>query len=155
MRARLHVLIVLQCVVFGASCAVLLTFSVFYLFFFFSRTSQGVWFSLRILSVFVSSDCIVVWYSWVGPFVSGYFQVCSMTTPRSTFNNLSADLLPIVSTSTPPSSGDSVAITTASSGASNSLSNQIAVAVAHALQHSLPSFVLRVVQRTTPLQFPT
>ena len=87
---------------------------------------------------FFSSDCIVVWYSWVGPFVSGYFQVCSMTTPRSTFNNLSADLLPIVSTSTPPSSGDSVAITTASSGASNSLSNQIAVAVAHALQHSLP-----------------
>ena len=36
MRARLHVLIVLQCVVFGASCAVLLTFSVFIIIFFFS-----------------------------------------------------------------------------------------------------------------------
>ena len=77
-----------------------------------------------------------------------------MTTPRSTFNNLSADLLPIVSTSILPSSGDSVTITTTSSGASNSLSNQIAVAVAHALQHSLPTFVVRNVQRATPLQFP-
>lgn len=65
MRARLHVLIVLQCVVFGASCAVLLTFSVFILFFF-SRTTQDVWFSLRILSVFffVRLHCCVVLVGW-------------------------------------------------------------------------------------------
>ena len=64
-----------------------------------------------------------------------------MPTTRPTFNSLSADLFSTPSTSAPPSSGDSGAVSSVASGTSNSLSNEIAVAVAQAFQQSLPSFV--------------
>ena len=72
---------------------------------------------------------------------SVFFEFLSMPTTRPTFNSLSADLFLAPSTSAPPSSGDSVAVSTVASGTSNSLPNEIAVAVAQALQQSLPTFV--------------
>ena len=64
-----------------------------------------------------------------------------MPTTRPTFNSLSADHFPAPSTLAPPSSGDSVAVSTVASGTLNSLPNKIAVAVAQALQQSLPTFI--------------
>ena len=63
------------------------------------------------------------------------FSVCPLRDPR-------ADLFPAPSMSAPPSSGDSMAISTVALGTSNSLPNKIAVAVAQALQQSLPTFVV-------------
>lgn len=83
--------------------------------------------------------CHVVLVAW--PICSWFFPSFQWSTLRSTSNSLLAGLLPLFSKSTPPSSGDSVAVTTASSGASNSLPNKITVTVAHALQHSLLTFV--------------
>lgn len=83
--------------------------------------------------------CHVVLVAW--PICSWFFPSFQWSTLRSTSNSLLAGLLPLFSKSTPPSSGDSVAVTTASSGALNSLPNKITVTVAHALQHSLLTFV--------------
>ena len=62
-----RVLVVLHCLVFGASC------SVFFFFLRVCRVSYSVWSSL----LFLSPHCAVMWYSWVGPFVCGFFQVFS------------------------------------------------------------------------------
>ena len=59
----------------------------------------------------------------------------SMPTTRRTFNSLSVDLFPAPSTSDPPSSRDSVDVSTVASG------TLIAVDVAQAFQQSLPSFI--------------
>lgn len=67
MCVHLHVLVVLHCLVFGASC------SVFFFFLRVCRASYSVWSSL----LFLSPHCAVMWYSWVGPFVCGVFQVFS------------------------------------------------------------------------------
>ena len=64
-----------------------------------------------------------------------------MPTTQPMFHSLSADLFPAPYTLAPPSSGDSVAVSTVASGTSNSLPDEIAVAVAQALQQSLPTFV--------------
>ena len=79
----------------------------------------------------------------VGSFVR-VFEFLSMPTTQPTFNSLSVDLFPAPSTSAPPSSGNSMAISTIASGTLNSLPNKIAVAVAQALQQSLPTFVVAV-----------
>ena len=63
-----------------------------------------------------------------------------MTLQQSTFNSLSMDLF-LAHLSSPPSSGDSVAVSTVALGTSNLLSNEVAVTVAHTLQQSLPTFV--------------
>ena len=76
----------------------------------------------------------------VGSFVR-VFEFLSMPTTRPTFNSLSADLFPVSSTSAPPSSGASVAVSTVASGTLNSLPNEIVVAVAQALQQSLLTFL--------------
>ena len=70
-----------------------------------------------------------------GSFVCG-FKFLSMPTMRPTFNSLLAVLLPAPSTLAPPSSGDSVAVSTVASGASNSLSNVIASAMVAATSPS-------------------
>ena len=67
MHVHLHVLVVLHCLMFGVSC------SVFFFFLGVCRASCSVWSSL----LFLSLHCAVMWYSWVGPFVRGFFQVFS------------------------------------------------------------------------------
>ena len=83
---------------------------------------------------------VVAQSTCVGSFVH-VLEFLSMPTTRPTFNSLSADLFPAPSTLAPPSSGDSVAISTVASGASHSLPNEIVVTAAQALQQSLPTFV--------------
>ena len=85
------------------------------------------------------SSYVVAQSTCVGLFVH-VFEFLGMPTTRPTFNSLSVDLFPTPSTSAPPSSGDSVAVSTVASGTLNSLPNKIAVAVALALQQSLPTF---------------
>ena len=97
-------------------------------------------FSLEFCTVFIAALCChMVLVGW--PISSWFFPSFQWSTLRSTSNSLLAGLLPLFSKSTPPSSGDSVAVTMASSGASNSLPNKITVTVAHALHHSLLTFV--------------
>lgn len=82
-----------------------------------------------------------------------FSRLCSMSNtgpPRSTFNSLSAGLLPTTSSSTPSSSAaDSVVVTAVSSA--TPASDYIAAAVAQALRNSLPVFVaaLRPDQRAS------
>ena len=142
MHAPLHVVVVLLCVVVGASSV----FGVFSVFFsilrLFSSTlfAPVLWcFSRSLLVFFVGSleavcfRCtllLVFHVCWLVSSVVSSFL--SMPTTRPTFNSLSADLFSTPSTSAPPSSGDSVGVSTVASGTSNSLSNEIAVAVAQA-----------------------
>ena len=92
------------------------------------------------LGAFLLSSNVVAQSTCVGSFAR-VFKFLSMPTTQPTFNSLSADLFLAPSTSAPPSSGDSVAVSTVASGTLNSLPNEIAVAVAQALQQSLPTFV--------------
>ena len=84
------------------------------------------------LEAFLLSSCIVAQSTCVGSFIR-VFEFHSMPTTRPTFNSLSKDLFPAPFMSAPPSSGDSVAVSTVASGTSNSLPNEIVVAVAQAL----------------------
>ena len=84
------------------------------------------------LEAFLLSSYVVAQSTCVGSFVR-VFEFLRMPTTRPTFNSLSKDLFPAPSMSAPPSSGDSVAVSTVVSGTSNSHPNEIVVAVAQAL----------------------
>ena len=142
MCASLHVLVVLLCVVVGASLISFLEFfsvfsSLFYGLFSLncSKWFFGVFpgavecFSFRFRGLLLLSY-VVAQSMCVGLFVR-VFEFHSMPTRQPTFNSLSADLFLAPSTSAPPSSGNSVA---------------------QALQQSLPTFIMtfRAENLTTP-----
>ena len=132
MCEHLHVLVVFHCLVFGASC------SVFFFFLRVCRVSCSVWSSL----LFLSPHCAVMWYSWVGPFVCGFFQV---------FSGPPCDLHPIACWQVCCQFFLSQLLhhlgiqwqsqRLHQDRASNSLPNKITVMVAYALQHSLMTSV--------------
>ena len=81
------------------------------------------------------------------------FIHCSarMAHPRSTYNSLSAGVIPSTCTSSPSSSAASVVVSAASAGTSSSFSNDIASAIAQAFSYSLTTIIAAIRDNAAPV----
>ena len=95
------------------------------------------------------SSYVVAQSTCVGSFVRDC-EFLIMLTMQPTFNSLSADLFPTPSTSAPPSSGDSMAVSTVALGTSNSLLNEVALLWPKRFNSPCQPSSQRFVQRISP-----
>ena len=74
-----------------------------------------------------------------------------MAHPRSTYNSLSAGVIPSTCTSSPSSSAASVVVSAVSAETSSSFSNDIASAIAQAFSNSLPTIMAAIRDNAAPV----